>query len=150
VKETVYLTLEESLTLHAELIRRFGGLAGVRDPGLLESVLARPRSGYYKSLSEQAAALLHSLISNHCFVDGNKRMAFAAAAIFLHMNGFQFQVDAEAGETFLIDRVIKARAELAEIRNWIEEGIVPVPVEIKDIHKDISKRHRKSLDKLGP
>ena len=149
MKETLYLTLEESLTLHAELIRRFGGLAGVRDPGLLESALARPRSGYYKSLSEQAAALLQSLVSNHCFVDGNKRMAFAAAAIFLHMNGFRLAVDAEAGETFMIERVIQAKAELAEIKAWIEAGLTPIPVEIKDVYREISKRHGKNLDKSG-
>lgn len=148
--ETIYLTFEESLDLHTELIRRFGGLPGIRDPGLMESALARPRSGYYKSLSEQAAALLQSLASNHCFIDGNKRMSFAAASIFLHMNGFRFQVGAESGETFMIERVIKAKAELTEIREWIEAGLIPLPVDIKDVYKDVSKRHRRSLDKLGP
>jgi death on curing protein len=148
VKETLYLTLEESLTLHAELIRRFGGSAGVRDPGLLESALARPKSGYYKSLSEQAAALLQSLVSNHCFLDGNKRMAFAGSAIFLHMNGFRLEVDAESGESFMIERVIKGKAELAEITAWIEAKLIPIRPDIETVYKDISKRHRKSLDKL--
>ncbi len=58
----------------------------VRGVGLLESALARPRSEYYSSLSEQAAAMLQSLALNHCFIDGNKRVAFALTAIFLRMS----------------------------------------------------------------
>ncbi len=125
MSETLYPTLDEALSLHTELIRRFGGSAEVRDKGLLESALARPRSGYYRSLSEQAAALMQSLASNHCFVDGNKRMAFAAAAIFLRMNGFHVRVDGESGESFLVDRIIVAKADLAEITAWIESRLTP-------------------------
>lgn len=117
---TLYLSLEEALYLHARLLERFGGTAGVRDMGLLESALSRPRSGYYASLSEQAAALLQSLALNHIFIDGNKRVAFAACAIFLDMNGFTLGVDAEAAERFLIDRVITEHAELATIVQWLE------------------------------
>ncbi len=80
---------------------------GVRDLGLLESALARPRSGYYASISEQAAALLQSLAGNHAFVDGNKRGAFAATAVFLRMNGYKLVVDADEAERFLIEDVIK-------------------------------------------
>lgn len=65
------------------MISSVGRLDGLRDLGLLESALARPRSGYYSSLSEQGAALMQSLASNHAFVDGNERMAFAATAVFL-------------------------------------------------------------------
>jgi len=83
MEEILYPTLEEAVHLHGRLLERFGGRPGVRDLGLLESALARPRSGYYRSLSEQAAALLQSLVLNHCFVDGNKRMAFALAMTFL-------------------------------------------------------------------
>jgi death-on-curing protein len=120
VKETLYLTLEECAHLHAELIRRFGGAEGIRDPGLLESALARPRSGYYRSLSEQAAALFQSVAANHCFIDGNKRVAFAATAIFLRMNGCRLQVTADAGEDFLLNRIIVGKADIAEITEWIE------------------------------
>ena len=96
----LYLTLQETLELHEHLIRRFGGPAGVRDMGLLESALIRPQTGYYETLSMQAAALLQSLCQNHCFVDGNKRVAFAATAIFLRMNGYRLSVKADDGETF--------------------------------------------------
>lgn len=117
---TLYPTLEEALFLHGRLLERFGGALGVRDLGLLDSALARPRSGYYRSLSEQAAALLQSLALNHCFVDGNKRMAFALAAVFLRINGTSLRVDAEAGERFLIDEVIVAKTDLAVITAWLE------------------------------
>lgn len=120
MKATLFPTLEECLTLHAELMRRFGGQGGVRDPGMLESALARPRSGYYSTLSAQAAALLQSLAMNHAFTDGNKRVAFALTAIFLGMNGFRLPVTAPEGEIFLIGRVIEGRADLDEITRWIE------------------------------
>lgn len=121
MKTTFFPTLEECLSLHQELLKRFGGQGGVRDPGMLESALARPRSGYYGSLSEQAAALLQSLARNHAFMDGNKRMAFAVTAIFLRMNGFRLPVSATQGEDFLVGRVIEARADLGEITAWIEK-----------------------------
>ena len=117
---TVYLTLEEALDLHRQLLDRFGGAGGVRDLGLLESALARPRSGYYVSLSEQAAALMQSLAGNHAFVDGNKRMAFAATAVLLTMNGYRLVVDADEAERFLIDEVIQEQADVATITSWLE------------------------------
>ena len=65
MKLTVFITITEALELHKQLIKRFGGKNGVRDMGLLESSLMRPQTGYYNSLSEQAAALLQSLAQNH-------------------------------------------------------------------------------------
>ena len=126
MKSTQFLTLEEVLLLHGELIRRFGGSGGIRDKGLLESALARPRTGYYETLSLQGAALLQSLCQNHAFVDGNKRVAFAATAIFLLINGQRLVMTADAGETFLIERAIVGRASLEEIATWIENHVRPV------------------------
>lgn len=117
---TVFLFLEELVELHRMLINRFGGEPGTRDIGLVESALARPKSGYYKSLSEQAAALLQSLARNHGFVDGNKRVAFAACAVFLRMNGYRLVANADDAEEFLVRRVIDGHAELDEMRGWIE------------------------------
>jgi death-on-curing protein len=125
VRATVFPTLEEIVYLHARLIERHGGAAGVRDLGLVESALARPRSGYYASLSEQAAALLQSFAGNHAFVDGNKRVAFAAAAVFLRLNGYRLRAEAEPAERFLVDRVIVGRADLAEIAAWVEARLEP-------------------------
>jgi death-on-curing protein len=121
MKKVLYPTLTEVLTLHRSLIERFGGADGGRDLGLLESALVRPRTGYYATLSLQAAALLQSLAQNHPFVDGNKRVAFATTAIFLRMNGFRIMVDAEEGEVFVIDSLIKKRATLEKIATWLEK-----------------------------
>ena len=125
MNSTLFPTLEEALHLHGRLITRFGGLEGVRDLGLLESALARPRSGYYASLSEQAAALMQSLAGNHAFVDGNKRMAFALSAVFLDVNGFALDVEADGAEAFLVDRVIVGHADLREITAWLESHMRP-------------------------
>ena len=118
---TLFPTLDETLALHKVLIERFGGTDGVRDLGLLESALMRPQTGYYKSLSLQAAALLQSLVQNHAFVDGNKRVAFATTAIFLRMNGYRLKVDPDNGESFLIDAVIKKKASIEIISSWLEK-----------------------------
>jgi death-on-curing protein len=123
-RETIFLAVEELLDLHRQLIARFGGAGGVRDPGLLESALARPRSGYYASLSEQAAALLQSLAGNHAFVDGNKRVPFAAAAVFLRMNGYALVVGADEAERVHVDDVIVGRVDVAAIAEWLERFMV--------------------------
>jgi len=124
-RSTLYLTLEETVDLHRQLIDRFGGAMGVRDLGLLESALARPRSGYYASISEQAGALMQSLAGNHAFIDGNKRVAFAATAVFVRMNGYILAVGAAEAERFLVDDVITGHAEMAAIAAWLEKFLVP-------------------------
>ena len=79
---TDYLTFAEVLAIHDDQIERYGGSPGVRDPGLLEAALFRPQTGYYADLIEEAAALWESLAQNHPFIDGNKRVAFAATYTF--------------------------------------------------------------------
>lgn len=121
MKAVLFPTLAETLELHTRLIERFGGKGGVRDMGLLESALMRPQTGYYNSLSLQAAALLQSLSQNHAFVDGNKRVAFATTAIFLRMNGYRLKVDADNGESFLIEQVITKKVDIEKIASWLEK-----------------------------
>lgn len=123
MKVTLYPTLAEVLQLHEILIERFGGSGGIRDLGLLESALMRPQTGYYKSLSQEAAALLQSLCKNHAFVDGNKRIAFATTAVFLRMNGYRLKVDPDNGEKFLIDEVINGNAAIEKIASWLERNM---------------------------
>jgi len=123
MKVTLYPTLHEVLELHATLIERFGGQGGLRDAGLLESALMRPQTGYYATLSLEAAALLQSLTMNHAFVDGNKRVAFATTAIFLRLNGYRLKVDADNGEAFLIKKVIGKKASIDEISRWLEANM---------------------------
>jgi death-on-curing protein len=88
---TVYLSLEQVLGLHRIQLQRFGGAAGLRDRGLLESALARPQMTFggedlYPDIPAKAAALLHSLVANHPFVDGNKRAGVHAAILLLLAN----------------------------------------------------------------
>ncbi|MFA5732331.1 MAG: type II toxin-antitoxin system death-on-curing family toxin [Acidithiobacillus sp.] len=84
-----YLTVADVLGMHTVLMQRYGGALGLRDPGALEAALFRPQTGYYNDILAEAAALLESLAINHPFVDGNKRIAFAAADVFLRINGWR-------------------------------------------------------------
>lgn len=126
IQAVLFPTLQETLELHEQLVHRFGGSAGVLDMGLLESALIRPQTGYYETLSLQAAALLQSLCQNHCFVDGNKRVAFACTAIFLRMNGYRLSITPDDGESFLIDHVIQKRIAIEAIASWLESSMKSV------------------------
>jgi death-on-curing protein len=86
-----YLTVADLIRINNRMVLRWGGLAGVRDGGLLESAVSRPQTGYYADVIEEAAALCESLLQNHPFVDGNKRAAVVATAVFLRWNGYKLQ-----------------------------------------------------------
>ena len=88
-----FLTLEEVVAIHNDLVAEFGGPHGLRDPAALESAVMRPRMGYYDSILEEASALMESLAMNHPFVDGNKRASFFATATFLRLNGLRIVCD---------------------------------------------------------
>ena len=88
-----YLTTADVLAIHAVLMKRYGGASGVREPGALEAAVFRPQSGYYSDAVQEACALLESLLINHPFVDGNKRVAFAACDVFLRINGLRIIAD---------------------------------------------------------
>lgn len=95
----VYLSVVQLMELYRVLIREFGGQSGVRDRGGLESAVARPAATFdgedlYPDLAAKAAALMHSLVWNHPFPDGNKRAGAAAAELFLRVNG----VELDAGD----------------------------------------------------
>jgi len=101
--ETVqFLSVDEALGIHDHLIEVFGGQAGVRDLGLLESSLFRPQTGYYEDLATMASALFESLLFNHAFHDTNERMAFFATDVFLRLNGWRLHVDASAAVDFIL------------------------------------------------
>jgi death on curing protein len=98
---TDYLTLAEVLAIHDDQIERYGGSGGLRDLGLLEAALFRPQTGHYADLIEEAAALWESLAQNHPFIDGNKRVAFAATYTFLAINGARITADARSTYDFI-------------------------------------------------
>jgi death on curing protein len=92
VADPIFLTLAEVIEIHADQIHRYGGQAGLRDLGLLESALGQPEASFagawlHKDLYEIAAAYAYHLCQNHPFIDGNKRTALASALVFLELNG---------------------------------------------------------------
>ena len=119
-----HLSLDEALAIHERLIEHFGGPPGVRDLGLLESALFRPHTGYYKDIAEMAAALFESLIMNHPFVDGNKRVAFFATDVFLRLNGWKLEVETDAAHKFIIDALERGECDYAHVLPWLQESIV--------------------------
>ncbi|WP_413207344.1 type II toxin-antitoxin system death-on-curing family toxin [Rhodospirillum sp. A1_3_36] len=116
---TEYLTLVEVRAIHADQIRRYGGSEGIRDLGLLEAALFRPQSGYYPDLIAEAAALWESLTQNHPFVDGNKRVGFAATYTFLMINGFRLTVDHEEVFTFMSARFETKTFNFDHLAPWL-------------------------------
>jgi death on curing protein len=122
-----YLTRDEAISIHQGLIERFGGLKGIRDLGLLESALYRPRTGYYQDLAEMAAALFESLLMNHAFIDGNKRVAFFATDIFLRLNGWKLKVQPDAAHAFLIGLLDRNECDFEHLLPWVRNSLVRLP-----------------------
>ena len=123
MQERVYLTVGEVLHMHHQQIEEYGGIHGIWDKGLLESAVFRPQTGYYNSLAEEAAALMDSLANYHPFLDGNKRIAFAAAHTFLLINGHDLEVDPLAAYDFMIQAIVKGKFRFGPILAWINTHI---------------------------
>ena len=121
-----HLSVDEVLAIHEELISRFGGSGVVRYLGLLESALYRPRTGYYADIVEMSAAMFESLLMNHPFVDGNKRVAFFATDVFLRLNGWKLGVDPTDTRTFLIELLDEGIADFEHLVPWIRRSIVRI------------------------
>jgi death on curing protein len=121
-----YLTVAELYRMQHRLVELFGGLHGVRDQGAVEGAVFRPQIGYYNSIEEEAAALMESLGKNHGFVDGNKRIAFTAADVFLRRNGFYIEVEAEEGYEFIYGSMDRGEFRFAQIVDWIRQHIRPL------------------------
>jgi death-on-curing protein len=121
--EIAFLSLDETIAIHERLIETFGGPAGIRDPGLLDSALHRPRSGYYSDLMVMAAALFESLLMNRPFVDGNKRVAFFATDVFLRLNGWRIVVDSDEAHRFLIGLLETRTADFDHLLAWLRDHI---------------------------
>jgi death-on-curing protein len=116
-----YLTTHDVEVMHHVLIERYGGALGLRDANLLEAVVFRPQSGYYADTLLQGAALFESLIINHPFIDGNKRVAFAAMDVFLRMNGYQLNVDSNRIYSKIMDLFKQNQMDIEHIHAWLLE-----------------------------
>jgi death-on-curing protein len=121
---TIYLTLEEALVIARGAV---GGEVQVRDYGLLESALARPRTQLfgeetYTTLGLKAAALSQSLVGNHPLLDGNKRLGFACTAVFLHINGHPLKLNEDEAYDLTMDVAAGQAGDLAKISDRLLGG----------------------------
>jgi death-on-curing protein len=118
------VTLGDVLESHHRALQ-FGGLDGVRDLGLVESAIARPYSGYYRSINAKAAALTHSLAKNHGFVDGNKRTALLTVLLFVARSGYRVtgHTVVTDAERMILD-VVENRMTFEELVEWFRFRLV--------------------------
>jgi death-on-curing protein len=124
--ERVYLTVAEVIAIHHHQIEEYGGAHSLRDQGSLEAAVFRPQTGYYNDISEEAAAMMESLVNNHAFIDGNKRVGFAAVHTFLLVNGFDFNVSTKAAYEFMIETMEQGKFRFPLIYEWIAAHLVPL------------------------
>jgi death-on-curing protein len=122
-----YLTLSEALELHRRVIGQYGGALGVLNLGALESALAQPRMTFggkelYPSIVEKAAALGHSLIQNHPFLDGNKRTGHAAMEVFLFLNGFEIQSHVDEQESIIL-QLASGGMDREAFTQWLRDHV---------------------------
>jgi death-on-curing protein len=125
-----YLQLVDILHLHSELIAQSGGSPGLRDRGYLESALSQPRAAFggvelYAELAEKAAALCFSLVLNHAFVDGNKRVGYAAMRLFLDINDWAFEADVDDAEQTML-QLAAGQMKRPEFTAWVKERARPL------------------------
>ena len=109
--DPTFLTLDEVISIHKDMVEQYGGSAGIRDQGLLESAVAMPQAGFgdqylHSTIFEMAAAYLFHIVKNHPFIDGNKRTGAMAAFIFLKLNNLT--LNAEEVE---FERIVREVAE---------------------------------------
>jgi len=123
-----YLILAEVLELYERIVEQSGGALGVRDLGALESALAQPRMTFegkelYATKVEKAAALGFSLINNHPFIDGNKRVGHAVMELFLILNGYEIEADVDEQEQLILG-VAAGSIKREELKEWLNLYVV--------------------------
>ncbi len=121
-----YLHYRQTLFIYRRIMHFSGGTAGLRDEGLLRSALARPRMTFggqdlYPTLFEKVAVLGHSLINNHPFIDGNKRLAFEAMDITLRLNGYRITASLNKKYKFVLD-ISKGKLNEDGITKWLKNN----------------------------
>lgn len=116
--------MADVLGMHTVLMQRYGGAPGVRDPGAQEAALFRPQTGYYDDIVAEAAALVESLAINHPFVDGNKRIAFAAADVFLRIHGWRLQRAPLQIHGEMMQMFESGRFDIAHLDPWLRSFAV--------------------------
>lgn len=123
-----YLSIREVVELHRRAVEQSGGSLGIRDHGALESAVFQPFHTFdgedlYPSLSSKASALGHSLIQNHPFVDGNKRVGHAALEVTLLLNGHELSASVDEQEAVVL-RVASGELSREDFADWVERHVV--------------------------
>lgn len=123
-----YLTLKEVLLLYDEIVKQTGGDYGIRDLGLLESALAQSKATFngkelYPSLINKACVLCFSIINNHPFIDGNKRIGHAVMEMFLLLNGYEIYASTDEQEKVILS-IASGEFNLEQFNYWLEKHIV--------------------------
>jgi death-on-curing protein len=125
--EGILTDQDEAEAIHQRLIEEFGGPPGLRDRGLLDSALHRPRTGYYADVAEMGAAQFESLLINRPFIDANKRVAFFATDVFLRLNGWRIAVETDAAHAFLIGLLERGECNFENLLGWLRESLQRLP-----------------------
>jgi death-on-curing protein len=125
-----YLVLAEVVELHRRLLQVTGGAAGLRDLGALEAAIAQPQATFggvdlYPTLVEKASALCVSLVQNHPFVDGNKRVGHAAMETFLVLNGAEVEAPIGDQERLILD-LAAGRIDRDRLTDWLRQHLKPL------------------------
>jgi len=122
-----YLTLQEILDIHTEILRNTGGEKGVLFPGNLALCVESPKRNEFgfepcATIYQKAASLLYEINKLHPFVDGNKRTSYSATSIFLDINGFELKVETYEAVNFLLD-IAKCNLNFDEVTNWLQNHV---------------------------
>lgn len=130
ITKIIFLTTDQVLFIHDRAVKRFGGSFGIRDIGLIESAVARPRATFggqylYETIFDKAAAFLQSILKNHPFIDGNKRTALSSAAVFLGKNGYKLKNTHQEEVEFAV-RVDNGNLSVEQISKWLKDHSVKV------------------------
>lgn len=123
------IDLDDVLNIHEFLINKFGGSHGVRDENLLKSAISRPfqtfdKKDLYKSHIEKAAALIESIVSNHPFIDGNKRTGYVIMRLYLMENGLKINANQTDKYKFVI-AIASGNLPFEKIVDWINKHKIP-------------------------
>lgn len=124
---TAFLSVEQILAVHEQLVGQFGGVLAVRDRGALESAVARPAMTFggedlYVDVAAKAAVLMHSLVLNHPFIDGNQRIGVAAAEFFIERNGAALDASDAELETITL-AVAEGKMAVEALAIWFRQRL---------------------------
>jgi death-on-curing protein len=122
---TLYLSVAQVFRLHEKLIAAFGGSGGLRDAGSLDSAVSRPQMTFggedlYPDIASKAAALLHSLVMNHPYIDGNKRVGTMATELFMLVNSFELEALDDELEAVIM-AVARGEVEAEALAIWLRQ-----------------------------